>query len=149
MSLYAKQKTKVISVEINFFICIEHVLRDIVYLHSLLDLIFAYTYNLFVSLFYFTIFQEKRIPLAINVCIYHILVIFFIEGCQYLIKNAHVAYTSKSTMFSCRIMAHRHCYCYLRSIYIHTPFKDSCKISVHWNMKTSLSIYCLFQFIMR
>ena len=81
------------------YICIGHVLRDIVYLHSLLDLIFAYTYNLFVSLFYFTIFQEKRIPSAINVCIYHILVIFFIEGCQYLIKHAHVAYTSKSPMF--------------------------------------------------
>ena len=59
-------------------------------------LIFAYTYNLFVSLFYFTIFQEKRIPLAINVCIYHILVIIFKEGCQYLMKHAHVAYTSKS-----------------------------------------------------
>ena len=45
-------------------------------------------------------------------------------------------------------MAHRHCYCYLRSIYIHS-FKDSCKISAHWIRKTSLSIYCLFQFIMR
>ena len=32
-------------------------------------------------------------------CIYHIVVIFLKEGCQYLIKHAHVAYTSKSTMF--------------------------------------------------